>query len=120
MGLYIVAEPETQFDAWLTAQQASATTPATSDLRTGLARFVARCGSCHTVRGTAATGSKGPNLTHLMSRSTIAAGMLDNNIGNLSGWIAHAPGIKPGVLMPDLDISGPEFQSILAYVESLH
>jgi cytochrome c oxidase subunit 2 len=54
-----------------------------------------------------------------MSRSTIAAGLLENNIGNLSGWIAHPQGIKPGALMPDIDMSGPEFQSILAYVMTL-
>jgi cytochrome c oxidase subunit 2 len=117
MGFYVVAEPKAQFEAWRAAQRTSAVVTATNE--TGLARFVDRCGKCHNVRGTSANGTKGPDLTHVMSRSTIAAGMLDNNIGNLSGWIAHAQGIKPGALMPDIDMSGPEFQSILIYVETL-
>jgi cytochrome c oxidase subunit 2 len=54
-----------------------------------------------------------------MSRSTIAAGMLDNNLGNLSGWIANPQGLKVGALMPDIAMSGPEFQSVLSYVETL-
>jgi cytochrome c oxidase subunit II len=119
MGLYVIAEPEAQFDAWRVAQEAAAAPPATTDIQTGLTHFIVRCGSCHTVSGTAADGTKGPDLTHVMSRSTIAAGMLDNNIGNLSGWIANPQGIKPSALMPDIPLSGPEFQSILAYVETL-
>jgi cytochrome c oxidase subunit 2 len=119
MALYVIAEPPAQFSAWRAAQQAPAVPPATPALRTGLAHFIDRCGKCHNVRGTDADGTKGPDLTHVMSRSTIAAGMLHNNAGNLAGWIAHPQGIKPGALMPDIPISGPEFQSILAYVRTL-
>jgi cytochrome c oxidase subunit 2 len=119
MAFYVIAEPKAQFEAWRAAQQAPAAAATTDDLQTGLAHFRDHCGKCHTVRGTAADGAKGPDLTHLMSRSTIAAGMLTNNIGNLSGWIAHPQGIKPGALMPDIAISGPELQSVLAYVETL-
>jgi cytochrome c oxidase subunit 2 len=119
MGLYVFAESRVQFDAWLAAQRMAAPVPIVDDLKAGAARFDHRCGSCHAVSGTAAKGTKGPDLTHVMSRSTIAAGLLENNIGNLSGWIAHPQGIKPGALMPDIDMSGPEFQSILAYVMTL-
>ncbi|CEG06990.1 Cytochrome c oxidase subunit 2 precursor [Afipia felis] len=119
MAFYVIAEPRLQFDAWRAAQQAPAPEPATAELHDGLAHFVNRCGKCHVVRGTKAKGDKGPDLTHIMNRSRIAAGMLDNNLGNLSGWIAHPQGLKPGALMPDIAMSGPEFQSILSYVETL-
>ena len=60
----------------------------------------AHCAACHTVRGTPRTAMLGPDLTHLMSRSTIAAGTLPNNPGYLSGWIANPQDLKPGALMP--------------------
>lgn len=119
MALLVVAEPKDRFEAWRAAQRAPAVPPPTRDLQSGLDRFIARCGSCHTVRGSPANGKKGPDLTHVMSRSTIAAGLLENNPGNISGWIAHPQGLKPGALMPDIAMSGPEFQAILTYVETL-
>lgn len=119
MGFYVVAEPRAQFDAWRASQRAQAVAPSTGALRIGHNRFVYRCGKCHSVRGTSAMGDKAPDLTHVMSRSTLAAGMLSNNVGNLAGWIAHPQGIKAGALMPDLALSGPELQSIVAYVATL-
>jgi len=119
MALYVVAEPAAQYASWRTVQAAPAKPPVTAQTEAGLADFIGRCGNCHTVRGTPARGDKGPDLTHLMSRSTIAAGLLDNAPGNLAGWIAHPQGLKPGSLMPDIALSGPEFEAILAYVETL-
>jgi len=71
------------------------------------------------VRGTVAMGRLGPDLSHLMSRSTIAAGSLPNTIGYLSGWIADPQDIKPGVLMPVLDLSGPQLNSIREFLGTL-
>jgi cytochrome c oxidase subunit 2 len=112
MALPVVAEPEVDFEAWR-AQQAA---PASA---IGAEVFVARCGECHTVRGTPAAGTKGPDLTHLMSRSTIAAGMLANTIGNLGGWVANPQGLKPGAKMPNVNLSGPDLQAVLTYLETL-
>jgi cytochrome c oxidase subunit 2 len=81
--------------------------------------FTIRCGLCHTVRGTAAHGRMGPDLTHLMSRRRIAADLLPNTIGNLAGWVADAQAQKPGCFMPTMELSGPELQSILAYLQTL-
>jgi cytochrome c oxidase subunit 2 len=81
--------------------------------------FVFHCGACYGVRGTEAGGTVAPDLTHLISRSTIAAGILPNNIGNLSGWIVDPQGIKPGTLMPNLYLSGPELQDIRAFLATL-
>ncbi len=61
-----------------------------------------------------------PDLTHLMSRSTIAAGTLPNNPGNLSGWIANPQAIKPGTRMPTLYLSGPDLQDIRTFLATLN
>ena len=81
--------------------------------------FDAHCAACHTVRGGGAGGILGPDLTHLMSRSTIAAGWLPNTPGNLSAWIEDAPGLKPGTRMPATGLSGPELRAVAAYLETL-
>jgi len=81
--------------------------------------FIARCGVCHTVRGIEARGILGPDLTHLMSRRYIGAGVLPNAVGNLGGWVADAQAQKPGCFMPTMDLSGPELQAVLAYLQTL-
>ncbi len=118
MGLYIYADTPDDFAKWMAAQAAPASPPAPS-VAEGEMRFRARCGACHTVRGTLAGGIVGPDLTHLMSRSTIAAGTLTNTVANLSGWIANPQNIKPESLMPNLDLSGPELASIRDYLLTL-
>ncbi len=112
MALLVVAEPEADFEAWRARQAVPASA-------TGAEVFVAQCGECHTVRGTPAAGTKGPDLTHLMSRSTIAAGMLANTIGNLGGWVVNPQGLKPGAKMPNVNLSGPDLQAVLTYLETL-
>ncbi|MCI0398997.1 MAG: c-type cytochrome, partial [Chloroflexi bacterium] len=77
------------------------------------------CADCHTVRGTAAAGTLGPDLTHLMSRHTLAAATLANTRGNLAGWIVDPQHAKPGNLMPQTDLSGEQLLALLAYLESL-
>jgi cytochrome c oxidase subunit II len=71
------------------------------------------------VRGTRAGGRLGPDLTHLMGRQTIAAATLPNKLAYLSGWIADPQRIKPGNLMPTLDISGPELAQIRNFLVTL-
>jgi mono/diheme cytochrome c family protein len=78
------------------------------------------CVYCHTIRGTPAVGEVGPDLTHLASRLTLAAGALENNRGNLGGWILDPQHIKPGSLMPPTNLTGEELQALLAYLETLH
>lgn len=116
MALFVVAEPQADFDAWRANQATAAAAPADPS---GQAQFVQSCGHCHTVRGTAAAGDLGPDLTHLMSRSTIASGMLANNRGNLAGWIANPDGIKPGAKMPAVPLSGAQLQAVLNYLSTL-
>ncbi|HEX6957887.1 MAG TPA: cytochrome c oxidase subunit II [Ferrovibrio sp.] len=120
MGFVVVAEPPDEFRAWWDSQlRAQASSGPHDGLAGGRQLFVQRCGACHTVRGTQAGGIMGPDLTHVMSRGTIAAGTLPNTTANLAGWIANPQTIKPGSLMPNIGLSGPELASIRAYVETL-
>lgn len=116
MALMVVAEPPADFEAWRTAQSRGADPASDAEAQ---AQFVLSCGECHTVRGTAAVGRTAPDLTHLMSRGTLAAGSLANNRGNLAGWIANPQAIKPGTRMPAVPLSGRSFEAILTYVSGL-
>ena len=88
MSFYIVAESQKDFENWMTAQAQSSVAPANAQTLHGQQVFLTHaCVLCHTIRGTSAGSHVGPDLTHLASRSTIAAGMLPNTVGNLGGWI---------------------------------
>jgi cytochrome c oxidase subunit 2 len=120
MSVVIVAEPREKFEAWYKAQQLPAAPPFDSITRVGEKVFMSHgCPLCHAVGGTPALGTVGPNLTHIGSSMTIAAGSLQNTPGNLAGWIVDPQQIKPGVHMPPNPLSGSELQAILAYLESL-
>jgi cytochrome c oxidase subunit II len=112
MALNLAADTDADFSVWWNTQLIE---PATS----GPAPFTQYCGTCHTVRGSDARGTVGPDLTHLMSRATLAAGVLSNTPANLAGWIADPQAIKPGSKMPAVPLSGPELTQIVAYLETL-
>jgi cytochrome c oxidase subunit II len=119
MAMRVFADPPEVFEAWWDEQLQSAEPPATAPAEVGQTHFILRCGACHTVRGTRAGGEVGPDLTHLMSRTTIAAGMLPNTLGHLSGWIANPQYIKPESQMPNLELSGPQLDVIRSYLLTL-
>jgi len=119
MGFEVVAQPANDFEHWREAQLQTAPPPATPQLIHGMQFTTFRCGLCHSIRGTDAASHYGPDLTHLMSRRTIAATTLPNNPGALAGWIQAPQGMKPGTLMPDQHLSGAELNDVLAYVETL-
>ena len=116
MALLVVAQPRAEFDAWLARQRQPARPLGTAAGRTAFER---RCGSCHTVRGTTATGTEGPDLTHIASRRTLASASLPNTRARLGGWIVHAQSLKPGSLMPDVPLEPRELEGILDYLMSL-
>jgi cytochrome c oxidase subunit 2 len=119
MAFDVVADAPDDFSRWLDAQLAPAAA-APDAMSQGERDFVFHCGACHTVRGTEAGGTVGPDLTHLMSRRTIAAGAAPNNAGNLAAWIANPQAIKPGTHMPTLQLAGPQIGDISAYLATLH
>jgi cytochrome c oxidase subunit 2 len=120
MGFDVVAEPPEAFASWLDAQLAPASEPTTEALERGEHAFEFHCGACHTVRGTAAGGTSGPDLTHVMSRQSIAAGTAPNNASMLAAWIANPQAIKPGTRMPTLQLAGPQIGDISAWLATLH
>ncbi|MGI8841775.1 MAG: cytochrome c oxidase subunit II, partial [Caulobacteraceae bacterium] len=119
MAVYVIAQPPSDFEAWRQGQLEAAAPPADGEQTIGEGVLASRCGACHTVRGTPAHGVKGPDLTHLMSRRTIAAGALDNTVANLSGWISDPQALKPGAKMPATWLSGPQLAALRAYLETL-
>jgi cytochrome c oxidase subunit 2 len=78
-----------------------------------------QCASCHTIAGTRAQGTVGPNLTHVASRSTLAAATIPNTPAYLASWIANPQAIKPGDRMPDLGLSRGQVNQLVAYLETL-
>jgi cytochrome c oxidase subunit 2 len=121
MAFHVVAEPAADFEAWLARQARDAAPAADSASRLGQDLFFrAGCADCHAVRGTAADGALGPDLTHVGSRQSLAAGTLGNHVGTMAGWIAGTQDIKAGSLMPATDtLTGPELRALSAWLESL-
>jgi len=120
MSFYIVAESRNDYENWLSAQAQSAVQPSDPTTMHGQQVFLTHaCVLCHSIRGTTAGSRVGPDLTHIASRSTIAAGELPGSIGNLGGWVLNAQAIKPGCRMPPNQMSGADLQDLLAYLETL-
>jgi cytochrome c oxidase subunit II len=122
MAFLVVAEPPEQFGGWLEQQARPAVEPADSLALRG-AQVFARdgCITCHAIRyGTGTVGGQvGPDLTHVGSRLTIAAGILENNRGNLGGWIANPQALKRGNKMPLTYLDSESLLAVVAYLESL-
>lgn len=118
MLLRVYVQSKDEFDQWIRQQrQPAITNDAVSE---GQRIFeTTACINCHTVSGTAANGRFGPDLTHLMSRETIAAGAAPNTPENLRLWIRNPNAIKPGSLMPAMELNEPELDALAAYLETL-
>jgi cytochrome c oxidase subunit 2 len=95
-------------------------TPQSASERRGEQVFLANaCASCHTIRGTSAKGTVGPDLTHLATRTTLAALTIPNTTGDLAGWIVDPQHVKPGNKMPAIALKGRELRDLLDYLDSL-
>lgn len=124
MALLVEAEPNAQYEAWAARQRQPAPAPAAGAAgdaaRRGHDLFLSKsCARCHTINGTGATASLGPDLTHLAGRKTIAAGMLPNDGSHLASWILDPQTLKPGVYMPVNRMRPDELHDLLAYLETL-
>lgn len=120
MGFLVIAQPPAAFAAWLRRQAAPRVAPRTAVARRGERVFVTgTCASCHTVRGTAADGRVGPDLTHLASRRTIGALTLPNDPEHLARWVANPQAVKPGARMPASTLSAPDLRAVAAYLREL-
>jgi cytochrome c oxidase subunit 2 len=120
MALSVVAEDSAAFDAWLAHQEMPAPVPQDTAAQRGARVFLdSGCPACHIVRGTWTRGVEGPDLTHVGSRLTLGAGLLDNNEGNLAGWVSNAPALKPGIVMPSTQLDAAQLRALLAYLGTL-
>jgi cytochrome c oxidase subunit II len=120
MAITIIAEPEAVFDAWLVRQRAPAEPPADDKALRGLQVFTGSpCVLCHAISGTTAGGRLGPDLTHVASRTTLAAGALPNTPGDLRRWLVDPQHVKPGVRMPPTTFAPADLDALLAYLEGL-
>lgn len=116
MAMEVIAHTQSDYDVWAARQALPATTGGS-----GWTLFAeSGCAACHTVRGTEANGQIGPDLTHLGSRRTIAAGIHPNDSATLRAFIAHAGELKPGLRMPDYDrLPETDVDAIASWLESL-
>src|SRR2546423_8145351 len=105
MGIRVVVQSQAEFDSWLAAQNSPVASPGGDGERVFLSNI---CVSCHTIRGTAAGGTAGPDLTHVASRATIGAGVLPNDVARIRAWLADPHPNKPGTLIASSPRSEPE------------
>ncbi len=119
MLIRVYVDTPQQFAAWVKNQEQ----PAVQDSSVAAGRHLFEtqaCMNCHTVVGASAHGTFGPDLTHLMSRSTIAAGAVANTPDNLREWIKDPNTFKPGAQMPAMQLSDQQVDQIVAYLTTLH
>jgi cytochrome c oxidase subunit 2 len=118
MLLRVYVHTRDEFNRWIEEQRR----PARSDDATYAGRRIfetTACVNCHTVTGTLAAGRFGPDLTHLMSRDTIASGAVPNSPANLEKWIRNPDTLKPGCRMPAMDLSDQQISAVTAYLRIL-
>ncbi len=120
MIFYVVADAPADFERWMRMMAAPAPEPPDALTSRGRAVFLSStCAGCHAIRGTSAVGGLGPDLTHLATRDTFAAGTLPLTAANLGRWILDPQSLKPGVTMPPTALSSEDVRAIVAYLLSL-
>lgn len=122
MALHVVAEEQDRWDQWFQQRRQPPPPPVTEVLQRGRAVFSeAGCVACHAIRGLSdPPPGLGPDLTHVGSRPSLAAGLLPNNVGNMAAWIVAAQTLKPGSGMPSFqNLDGESLTALAAYLTSL-
>ena len=120
MALIVVSETPEQFSAWLEAKARPAAEPSDPAALESKQVFLgSACAYCHTIQGTDATGKVGLDLTHLASRRTLASATLTNTRDHLAAWITDPQKIKPGNIMPAIDLAPDDLEALLTYLENL-
>jgi len=118
MRIRVIAETPENFNAWLEKNKQPAIV--NTDGAGGSALFMAMtCGDCHRINGTAASGTTGPDLTHIGSRTTLLSGVSINNTDNLRRWLKSPQHVKPGAYMPDFLLSDSSLDKLTGYLQSL-
>jgi cytochrome c oxidase subunit 2 len=117
MRIMVIAQTKDEYNNWLKQHQQPATT---TSFTSGAQLFSQKtCGNCHRINGTTANGTVGPDLTHVASRQTLLAGLLENSLPNLESWIKDPQQLKPGANMPNFQLDDTTVKNIAAYLYSL-
>jgi cytochrome c oxidase subunit 2 len=119
MAFKVMVQPQKAFQHWLDNQGRPAAAQALANTEGRRVFERQGCADCHAIRGTAARGEQGPDLTHLASRQTLAAATLPNTRGHLAGWISDPQSSKPGALMPATVMQPRELEALLDYLQAL-
>ncbi len=120
MSMYVFAQPPAAYRAWAANMAAPAPAAATATVQAGKQQFLDdQCASCHRIAGTPAQADVGPDLSHLATRTTLAALTIPNDPRHLAAWIHNPQAIKPGDRMPDLGLSNTQVSELVSYLESL-
>jgi cytochrome c oxidase subunit 2 len=119
MAMTVIAEPSAAFTAWWNRQLTPPASPATRLVADGERIFQLRCASCHAVLGTDAGGLVGPNLSHLAGRATLGADTIPNDPDHLAHWVNDAQAVKPGNIMPTIELEPSDQSAVVAYLETL-
>jgi cytochrome c oxidase subunit 2 len=120
MAFSVYADPPSRFRSWLASQAKPAREPRGALAARGRRLFLnAACANCHAIRGTSASAGVGPDLTHLATRTSLAALAIPNGASELGTWIEHAQDVKPGNQMPDFRLPAPQLHALVAYLEQL-
>jgi cytochrome c oxidase subunit II len=120
MRIRVIAQDQKDFDSWIKNQEKVPKMPETEPAREGALLFQKKtCSNCHSIEGTPADASIGPDLTHVGSRSTLLSGMLKNNKANMTRWLRNPQKVKPGAHMPNFILSKNEINALVTYLEGL-
>ena len=115
MRMRVFVDDSASFDAWA----ASMREPVAPDSAGAMTFLISGCAACHSIAGTPAQGKVGPNLTNFGHRTTIASSLVPNTPENLAGWLMTPDSVKPGALMPDLNLDEQRVQELVRFLEGL-
>ncbi|MDR3570435.1 MAG: cytochrome c oxidase subunit II [Syntrophobacteraceae bacterium] len=120
MGIRVFAQSPEDFSAWLAHQSRPASPPSSVEAAQGAELFREKnCVNCHSISGFMTTGREAPDLTHVGSRTTLAAGTLANTPENMAKWLKDPQAVKMGVLMPEIGLEPDQIKALSAYLEGL-
>ena len=114
MRMRIFVDEPADFDAWVARMR----NPAPVDSAGFTTFLVSGCAACHAIGGTLAQGKIAPNLSDVGARTTIAAGLYPNTPEHLAAWLRNPDSLKPGSLMPDLNLSEARIDSLVAFLHA--
>jgi cytochrome c oxidase subunit 2 len=121
MLVTLVVHPQAEYATWISDALKEAARATAPETKAGRELFLSLpCTGCHTIKGTTAAGKVGPELSYVASKKSIAGGLLSPvNEANLAKWLQNPPAVKPGTLMPNLNLSAEQIRDLVSYLLTL-